>query len=214
VASSYAYDPFGQILSQQETAPQPFKYVGQYGVMAEPNGLYYMKARYYDSSVGRFISQDPLGFGGGDINLYNYVGGDPVNRIDPLGLMESVCEEEDCPGTIHGIIGGAPHSMGDSIPELPAGRGGTSWSTARSNYWKGRAACAQEGEFSPENMERMETGKGPKHDECGVTKELHHKTQCREGGSHDPENLQEVWPWEHEAIDPFRHYRGPRPVPY
>ena len=33
--------------------------------MAEPNGLYYMRARYYDPSVGRFISEDPLGFGGG-----------------------------------------------------------------------------------------------------------------------------------------------------
>ncbi|MGO9370469.1 MAG: RHS repeat-associated core domain-containing protein [Syntrophobacteraceae bacterium] len=38
--------------------PQPFKFVGQYGVMAEPNGLYYMRARYYDPSVGRFTSED------------------------------------------------------------------------------------------------------------------------------------------------------------
>ena len=67
VVNSYAYDPFGQILGQQETIPQPFKYVGQYGVMAEPNGLYYMRARYYDPNVGRFISEDPMGFGGGDV---------------------------------------------------------------------------------------------------------------------------------------------------
>jgi hypothetical protein len=44
--NSYAYEPFGEILSQQETVTQPFKYVGQYGVMAEPNGLYYMRARH------------------------------------------------------------------------------------------------------------------------------------------------------------------------
>ncbi|SPF37195.1 hypothetical protein SBDP1_1620001 [Syntrophobacter sp. SbD1] len=61
LVNSYSYDPFGQILGQQETIAQPFKYVGQYGVMAEPNGLYYMRARYYDPSVGRFISEDPLG---------------------------------------------------------------------------------------------------------------------------------------------------------
>jgi RHS repeat-associated protein len=68
VANSYAYDPFGTVLSRQETVAQPFKFVGQYGVMAEPNGLYYMRARYYDPAVGRFISEDPIGFAGGDVN--------------------------------------------------------------------------------------------------------------------------------------------------
>ena len=86
IVNSYAYEPFGQILSQQETVPQPFKYVGQYGVMAEPNGLYYMRARYYDPTVGRFISEDPLGFGGGDVNLFAYVRNNPSNWIDPWGL--------------------------------------------------------------------------------------------------------------------------------
>ncbi len=88
VVNSYAYDPFGQILGQQETVPQPFKFVGQYGVMAEPNGLYYMRARYYDPNVGRFISEDPLGFGGGDVNLFAYVQNSPINWIDPSGLMK------------------------------------------------------------------------------------------------------------------------------
>ena len=87
VVNSYAYDPFGQILGQQETVPQPFKYVGQYGVMAEPNGLYYMRARYYDPTVGRFISEDPLGFGGGDVNLFAYVQNNPVSLIDPIGKL-------------------------------------------------------------------------------------------------------------------------------
>ena len=45
VVNSYAYDPFGTILSEQETLTQPFKFVGQYGVMAEPNGLYSMRRR-------------------------------------------------------------------------------------------------------------------------------------------------------------------------
>jgi len=65
VVNSYSYEPFGQVLAQQETIAQPFKFVGRFGVMAEPNGLYYMRARYYDPSVGRFVSEDPLGFGGG-----------------------------------------------------------------------------------------------------------------------------------------------------
>jgi RHS repeat-associated protein len=87
VVNSYAYDPFGTVLNQQETVPQPFKYVGQYGVMAEPNRLYYMRARYYDPNVGRFISEDPLGFAGGDVNLFAYVQNSPVNRFDPWGLI-------------------------------------------------------------------------------------------------------------------------------
>jgi RHS repeat-associated protein len=70
ILNSYAYDPFGSVLNQQEAIAQPFKFVGQYGVMAEPNGLYYMRARYYDPTVGRFISEDPLGFG--DVGLYAY----------------------------------------------------------------------------------------------------------------------------------------------
>jgi len=44
-----------------------------------------MRARYYDPEVGRFVSEDPIGFEGGDVNLYAYVGGNPVLRIDPLG---------------------------------------------------------------------------------------------------------------------------------
>ena len=64
-----------------------FKFVGQFGVMAESYGLYYMRARYYDPSVGRFISEDPIGFAGGDVNFYAYVSNDPVNKVDPLGLQ-------------------------------------------------------------------------------------------------------------------------------
>jgi RHS repeat-associated protein len=49
-------------------------------------GLYYYRARYYDSKVGRFISEDPIGFLGGN-NFYGYVTNNPINIIDPRGLM-------------------------------------------------------------------------------------------------------------------------------
>lgn len=91
IANSYTYDPFGTVLSEQETIQQPFKFVGEYGVMAEPDGLYYMRARYYDPSVGRFISEDPLGVDGGDVNLYVYVQNNPINGIDPHGLTPIGC---------------------------------------------------------------------------------------------------------------------------
>jgi RHS repeat-associated protein len=41
----------------------------------------------YDPSIGRFISEDPLGFEAGDPNLYRYVGNSPTNATDPLGLL-------------------------------------------------------------------------------------------------------------------------------
>lgn len=87
LVNKYAYAPFGEILNEEEDIPQPFKFVGRYGVMyEESNGLYYMGARYYDPSDGRFISEDPIGFESGEVNLFAYAGNNPMLVIDPLGL--------------------------------------------------------------------------------------------------------------------------------
>lgn len=53
----------------------------------EDAGLYYNRARWYDAAQGRFISEDPVGFAGGDTNVYRYGGGDPVNFYDPSGMF-------------------------------------------------------------------------------------------------------------------------------
>jgi RHS repeat-associated protein len=84
VVNSYCYSPEG-LVGAQETINNPFQYVGRFGVMAEGNGLYYMRARYYDPEVGRFINKDPIGYAGG-INLFTYTGNNPVTGIDPEGL--------------------------------------------------------------------------------------------------------------------------------
>jgi RHS repeat-associated protein len=86
VINSYDYDPFGIPLQASETVPNPFQYVGRFGVMEEGNGLTFMRARYYEAGVGRFISEDPLGTLGG-VNLSAYAQNSPVGYVDPLGLV-------------------------------------------------------------------------------------------------------------------------------
>ncbi len=80
-----AYNSYGQVLSQTNAAAAPlFGFTGQ--VFDQATGLYFDQARYYDPSTGRFISQDPSSFGGGDTNLYRYVGNAPTDGTDPTGL--------------------------------------------------------------------------------------------------------------------------------
>jgi RHS repeat-associated protein len=53
-------------------------------------GLGYFRARYYSAGVGRFISEDPIGFDSGDFNIYRYVSNKPVTGSDPHGESEFV----------------------------------------------------------------------------------------------------------------------------
>ncbi|HEY3413108.1 MAG TPA: RHS repeat-associated core domain-containing protein [Armatimonadota bacterium] len=67
-----------------------FGYQGQWGAYTDAGtGLVLMTHRYYDPAAGRFVTRDPIGYAGG-INLYGYVGGDPVTTTDPRGGDGSV----------------------------------------------------------------------------------------------------------------------------
>ncbi|WP_292778201.1 Calx-beta domain-containing protein [Nostoc sp. NMS9] len=82
----YSYLPFGENLTKVEGVANPFEYVGQWGVMDEGNGLDFMRARFYDSNLGRFTAIDPIGLNGGDTNFYGYVFNSPITFIDPSGF--------------------------------------------------------------------------------------------------------------------------------
>ena len=66
----------------------PFAFTGR--EWEQETGDYYYRARYYDPHAGRFLSTDPIGFGGGDTNLYRYVFNNPTNAADPSGQIGEV----------------------------------------------------------------------------------------------------------------------------
>jgi RHS repeat-associated protein len=67
------------------TNDTPFLFNGQYGIQSDPNGLLYMRARYYNPFLCRFLNPDPSGFSGG-MNFFTYANGNPANNTDPTGL--------------------------------------------------------------------------------------------------------------------------------
>ena len=84
VVESYTYDSFGELKRKGDKVKNTYAFTGR--EWDKEIKLYYYRTRYYDAHLGRFISKDPIGFVGGDVNLYNYVGGNAVNKIDPFGL--------------------------------------------------------------------------------------------------------------------------------
>jgi RHS repeat-associated protein len=87
------YDSFGNITSQTNPSVTfRFGYTGR--EWDGETGQYYYRARYYDAGVGRFLSQDPIGFNAGDANLYRYVGNGPTNATDPWGLWGKVLAQD------------------------------------------------------------------------------------------------------------------------
>jgi len=94
VQTSYTFEPFGNTIVTGATTTNSFAYTGR---ELDAAGLYYYRARYYNPSLQRFISEDPLGFGGGDANLYAYVGNGPTNFTDAIGMNRG-CFTTACGG--------------------------------------------------------------------------------------------------------------------
>jgi len=77
-----SYDSFGNATTNLSTR---YQFTGR--EYDNFTGLYFYRARWYDLNLGRFISEDPIGFAGGDINLYGYVGNNPIQYKDPTGKI-------------------------------------------------------------------------------------------------------------------------------
>ena len=84
LADTFRYDTFGNLASSTGAIVNPYRYTAR--EYDADSGLYDNRARHYDPRIGRFLSQDPIWFGGG-INFYGYVSNNPVNSTDPAGLL-------------------------------------------------------------------------------------------------------------------------------
>jgi RHS repeat-associated protein len=90
ITHSYSYDPFGNMLAANEPAgdANTYRYNGKYGVQHECPTRTFMRARYYDPTIGRFISEDPIW----STNLYPFADNNPIINIDPNGEISENAE--------------------------------------------------------------------------------------------------------------------------
>ena len=128
ITDSFSYGPFGELNNPTGSSTTPFQYNGQFGVQTDPNGLLYMRARYYNPAIKRFINQDVL-LGninaGISLNRFAYANGDPISSMDPFGL----CAQSDDPA-------GDPVNLSVS---LSAGQNGASQPNSLQNIPSGNA---------------------------------------------------------------------------
>src|ERR1043166_2064490 len=89
VTDSYAYDSFGVLANANGNSPQPFRYLGRYGIIDDSTGLLYARARYFNPQLGRFLTNDPVTGKDSDnqsLNRYVYALNNPLRLIDVSGL--------------------------------------------------------------------------------------------------------------------------------
>ena len=110
IAEQQQYDSFG---GGPGSALTRYDYAGR---ERDPDtGLIYCRVRWYDPAQGRFITQDPIGFGGG-LNSYAYAGEDPIAHIDPLGLQDGPQNYMRDPlPPQHWIINGLSNTVSDVL---------------------------------------------------------------------------------------------------
>jgi len=122
--TQYTYEPFGFVSQTGAASTSSYKYTGRED---DGTGLMYYRARYYHPRLQRFISEDPIGFRGGDVNLYGYVRGNPLMWRDPMGrftmLLTLVPPLVDAGIAVGGIIAGG--IAGQIISNVIKSEGGT-----------------------------------------------------------------------------------------
>lgn len=89
---TFSYWPYGEVTSHAGTTPTPLQFVGTQGYHKDSANRTYIRARTLDTQFGRWLTQDPIGFRGGDANLYRYVWNMVPFATDPSGLKVYKCD--------------------------------------------------------------------------------------------------------------------------
>ena len=84
LVQSYSFDSFGKPTGASGSLTNPFRYTGR--EFDSETNLYFNRMRYYDPTTGRFVSEDPIRWWGGQNDYYAYVKNSPANYVDPYGL--------------------------------------------------------------------------------------------------------------------------------
>ena len=90
IRNHYRYSAFGESITAEETVPNRLKYNAQ--MADELTGLYYLRARYYNASLGRFTQEDVIY--NDRLNLYAYCNSNPVMYSDPSGFAKETCKSK------------------------------------------------------------------------------------------------------------------------
>ncbi|MEW6184100.1 MAG: RHS repeat-associated core domain-containing protein, partial [Bacillota bacterium] len=128
VTDTFQYSAYGDLVHRTGSTSTPFMFNGHDGVMTDANGLIYMRARYYNPELRRFLSKDPVV--GSIVNpqsldAYGYCENDPVNRIDPSGeafikdfMKNMQASVNAAPGMWRASCAAAPEMLQASYQEI------------------------------------------------------------------------------------------------
>lgn len=119
IRNHYRYSAFGESITAEETVPNRLKYNAQ--MADELTGLYYLRARYYNASLGRFTQEDVIYNDG--LNLYAYCNSNPVMYSDPSGFAKETCKSKvggECDSESGSETG--PYAYLEDEPTVGAGK--------------------------------------------------------------------------------------------
>jgi RHS repeat-associated protein len=119
IVERYSYDVFGEP-NRTSDVNNPYMFTGRH--YDSEVGLYYYRARYYSPYLGRFLQTDPIRYRAG-LNLYTYCGNNPLNWVDPLGLVYIVISNQPIKNQT-GILYGGPGQTGTIYENVPLYRVG------------------------------------------------------------------------------------------